>query len=778
MPAQAKRQPAFVRVLKSVYHSTPMRILGHFLKFILKAVMTILLIITIACCIAGCVLTVYVFNTFANSQEVPDITRIMDNGTSIVLTQDENGEWVESQRLEGINRIWTDLENIPENLQNAVVAIEDERFWEHHGVDWKRTAAAMVNLVLRGDDGFGGSTITQQLIKVVSQDNDVKIERKIREIFRALEMERDYYTKEEILEAYLNILPLSDNVVGVGAAANYYFGKDIQELSLAECALIAGVTNSPAYYDPYDHPAHARERQKVILDKMHELGMITDDEFRQAYGEELHYKNSGRYVDVQDYYVDEIIDDVIADLMETYGYNYTYAEQLVFFGGLRIYSYEDVEIQSAMEEIFQDNAYFPDIDGSAEPINAALYIMDYQGRVIATVGGRGEKEVNRALSRATQARRQPGSAIKPLATYAPAIDQDIINYSTLVRDAPIQLPDGSWWPHNFGTATGDHGYTTVQHALQQSYNTVPIQILQQMGLQTSYDFLTEKLHFTSLEPEDLNYSPLGLGGFTYGVTVKEMCAGFQIFGNGGYYNQPHCYQRVTNQEGETLLEHIPSTAPVIDPSTATIMNKLLQTVVTYGTASAIADDWVGTEVFAKTGTTTDNKDSYFVAGTPYYVGAVWMGYDHNTEMTDYQRSIAKELWSRCMLQLHYGRSGSFEEWGDVQAMNYNPSNGIAGIGGSYGYYKSDKIPYAGNTLGEINYSGEPPETEPPTESTTEVPTLPPETTESEPPTESTEVPSETEPEESEATEPQEPTEPPEPTEPVPTDTPTEPPSEG
>ncbi len=683
-----------------------MRIIGKFFGFIFKAVMTVLLIGVIACCIAGCVLTVYVFNTFAHSQEVPDITNIMDNGTSIVLTQNENGEWEESQRLEGTNRIWTDLENIPQDLQDAVVAIEDERFWEHHGVDWKRTAAAVVNLVLNGDEGFGGSTITQQLIKVVSQDNDVKIERKIREIFRALEMERDYYSKEEILEAYLNILPLSDNVVGVGAAANYYFGKDIGQLSLAECALIAGVTNSPAYYDPYDHPAHARNRQIVILDKMHELGMITDDEYRQAYGEELHYKNSGKYVAIQNYYVDELVQDIIDDLMVTYGYNDNYAEQLVYFGGLRIYSYENRAVQSRMEEIFQDDANFPDIENQTEPVNAGLFIMDYDGKVIATVGGRGVKDTNRSLSRATQSRRQPGSSIKPLATYAPAIDLDIVNYSTLVHDAPIQLPDGTWWPHNFNTATGDHGYTTVQYALQQSYNTVPVQILQQMGLETSYKFLTEKLHFTSLVEQDLNYSPLALGGFTYGVTVREMCAGFQIFGNGGYYNQPHCYQKVTTQDGETLLEHQPSTETVIDPATATIMNKLLQKVVTNGTGSAIAGDWTDTEVFAKTGTTDDNKDSYFVGGTPFYVGAVWMGYDHNQVMTEYQRSIAKLLWSRCMKEIHGGLSGGFEEWGDVEGHNYDPSNGCAGSGSSYGYYKSSKVPYTSNVLGSIDTSGE------------------------------------------------------------------------
>ncbi|MBQ9415193.1 MAG: transglycosylase domain-containing protein [Clostridia bacterium] len=690
--------------LKAFFQSKPVHIFGIIFGVIFKIVLTVVLIGVIAACIGGVVLTIYVFNTFANSQEMPDISRIMENGTSIVYTQNSNGDWVESQRLEGINRIWTDLPEIPDNLQKAVVAIEDERFYEHDGVDWKRTAAAVVNKLLHNSNEFGGSTITQQLIKVVSEDDDATIERKIREIFRAIEMERDYYTKDQILEAYLNILPMSDGVVGVGAAANYYFGKDVSKLTLAECAVIAGITNSPSYYDPYDHPAHARERQHVILQKMHELGFISDDEYIQAYGEELHFKNSAKYVDVQDYYVDQLIEDIIADLQEEYGYNYNYAEQLVFFGGLRIYSYENTAIQGKIEAIFRDDSNFPDIEGEEEDPNAAIFIMDYDGRVIATVGGRGQKTGNRSLNRSTQSRRQPGSAIKPLATYAPAIDLDIVNYSTLVRDAPIQLPDGDLWPSNFGMGVGDHGWVTVQYALEDSFNTVPVRILQEMGLSTSYEFLTEKLHFTSLEPEDEDYAPLGLGGFTYGVTVREMAAGFQIFGNGGYCNKPYTYEKILLDD-DILLEHKTAAEPAIDPASATVMNKLLQKVFTQGTATAIRGDWPGMEVFAKTGTTNDNKDSYFAAGTPYYVGAVWMGYDNNDSLSEWQRSIAKVLWSQCMRAAHEGlEPTSFDEWGDVEGHYYGSNGCVTSGGGNWGWYKSSNIPTGGsNTLGDISY---------------------------------------------------------------------------
>ena len=707
-----ERIAAVFAAIRRFFRTKPMRIVRKIFGFIGKALATVLLIGVITACIAGCIMTIYVFKTFSASPEIPDISQIMDNGTSIIYTMDDEGAWQESQRLEGINRIWTDLPEIPDYLQKAVVAIEDERYYLHNGVDWKRTAAAVVNQVLGGDSQFGGSTITQQLIKVVSGDDETSIERKIREIFRALEMERDYYTKDEILEAYLNILPLSDGVVGVGAAANYYFAKDIEDLTLAECAVIAGVTNLPSYYDPYDHPDHAKKRQETILAKMHELGFITDDEYIQAYNEELHYKSNARYIEVQDYYVDTLIEDVIGDLMETYGYNYNYAEQLVFFGGLRIYSYEDVDKQRAVEAVMKDDSNFIDIEGEDENPNAAVFIMDYEGRVVAVVGGRGEKTGNRVQNNATQSQRQPGSTMKPLGVFAPALDMDLINYSTIVRDAPITLSDGSSWPPNYGYTTAfDNGWMTVQYALQESKNTVPVRILDEMGFETSYNFLKEKLHFTSLVESDYAYAPLALGGMTYGVTVREMCAGYQIFGNGGIYNSPHTYNKVETEDGEVLLEHVVENERAIEEDTATVMNRLLQTVTSYGTAAEVSGDWTNIQLFSKTGTTDNNKDAYFAGGTPYYVGALWMGYDSNQISLSYdQRMSSKYLFSKCMKVLHEDLpAATFEEWGDVTGQYYDKETGVAveskedGKEYGWGYYKAGMVPYGENYFGDIAY---------------------------------------------------------------------------
>ncbi len=697
--------------ISDFFHTKPMRVVGKIFGWIMKAVLTVLLIGTITACIVACILTVYVINSFSQAQEIPDISRIMDNGTSIIYTQNADGEWVENQRLEGINRIWTDLPDIPDYLQKAVIAIEDERYYMHQGVDWKRTAAAVIEQVL-GDGSFGGSTITQQLIKVVSGDNETSIERKIREIFRALEMERDYYTKDEILEAYLNILPLSDGVVGVGAAANYYFAKDVEDLTLAECALIAGITNLPSHYDPYEHPDHAKKRQETILGKMHELGFITDDEYIQAYNEELHYKSSAKYIPIQDYYVDTLVEDVIADLQEEYGYNYTYAEQLVFFGGLRIYSYEDEAKQKAVQEVFENDANFVDYEEEDENANAAIFVMDYDGRVVAVVGGRGKKTGNRVQNNATQSQRQPGSTMKPLGVFAPAIDRDIVNFSTVVKDAPILLSDGTYWPPNYGYSDAyDTGEVmTVQYALQESKNTVPVRILDEMGFEASFNFLKDSLRFTSLVESDMAYAPLALGGMTHGVTVREMTAGYQIFGNQGIYNSPHTYYKV-ELDGEVLLQHELEEDQVISPETASVMNRLLQTVTSRGTGMEVhevSNRWSDISLFTKSGTTDNNKDAYFAGGTPYYVAALWMGYDSNQISLSYdQRMSSKHLFSKCMDVLHRDLDpATFELWGDVEGHYYDPATGVVTDESEeslWGYYKWDNVPYGENSLGDISF---------------------------------------------------------------------------
>lgn len=632
------------------------------LKIAAKALMSLCLVLVITGCIVACVLTIYVTTTFDKSA-VPDIDVINQSQTSIIMVQDgDTGNFVEYQRLDGVKREFVSLKNIPVYLQNAVVAIEDERFHEHYGVDWKRTVSAVANLVLHfNENEYGGSTLTQQLVKNLTDNDDHTIERKITEILTAIEMEQTY-SKDEILQAYLNIIPLTGTIEGVGAGAQYYFGKEVSELSLAECAVLASITNNPSKYNPYTHPENLLQRQHTVLRKMHELGFITTDEYQQALGEEIYFSRSSQTYTIYDYYTEMVIDDVIDDLQSTYGYTESQAENLVFYGGLTIYSCEDPDLQARVEAIYADDSNFVDVKGDEKNAQASIFVMDYTGKAVAVIGGRGEKNANRILNRATDSTRQPGSSIKPIAIYAPAIYNNVINYSSPIRNKYITLKNGSKWPKNYGRPYEDRGMTTIEKAIQSSMNTVPAQILDTlMPVNTAFSFLTNSLHMTSLSSSDRDYAPMALGGMTYGVYGREITAAYQIFGNGGIYNEPYSYTKVV-RNGEVILQNGPGASGyvserAVDADTAYITNRLLQTVV-YGNDSPTAKDlkssWSNWEIFAKTGTTQDNNDVWLVGGTPQYVAASWYGYDEKQELTTAQRKVARQVWNKVMLALHQG----------------------------------------------------------------------------------------------------------------------------
>ncbi len=635
------------------------------LALIGRALLTVGLILVLTGCIVACVLTVYVATNFTGQSNLPDVDSINENQTSIVMTLNETtGEYEEFQRLSGIKRIWTPLGDMPVNMQNAIVAIEDERFNTHYGIDWKRTISAFANLILHfNQTEYGGSTLTQQLIKVMTGNNDHSIQRKITEILSAVEMEK-YYSKDEILQAYLNMMPLASNVTGVGAGANYFFGVDANELTLAQCAALAAMTNNPVKYNPYRYPENLRTRQRTVLYKMYELDFITADEYKQALGEELYFKSSAKTTDVNDWYTDMLIDDVTYALMEKYGYAEAQARNMVFYGGLTIYSCENPTLQAKVEAIYKNDANFPAalLSDAVQP-QAAIYVMDYTGKTVAVVGGRGEKEGDRLFNRAITAVRQPGSSMKPIAVYAPAIQLNLINYSSQVHDCYIILKDGTKWPKNVNQSTPqDSGMTTVDVAVQTSKNTVAAQLVKQLTPQRSFTFLTGSLNFTTLVTSDekgntdIDYAPMALGGLTAGAYPREMAAAYQIFGNGGYYNEPYSFTKVTRR-GSTVLTNGPSPVQVLDEDSAYVMNRLLQTVVTGtegATARSLKDSWTNWEVFAKTGTTQQRNDVWLVGGTPKYVAASWFGYDKNQVLVGTQTSAARNLWNKTMLALHQG----------------------------------------------------------------------------------------------------------------------------
>ena len=686
------------------------------LKRLGKCVLTVGLVGVISACIVGVVMVVYIVSNFDATGKLPELGKFSMDNRSVIYVMNEDGEYEEYQNLLGGNTVWTDLEKIPVNLQNAVIAIEDERFRDHEGVDWKRTIGAMVNLVANrvfnlGTTEYGGSSITQQLIKVTTQNNEHSIERKINEIMLAIELEKSEYTKDQVLEGYLNNMPLTGDLVGVGIGARYYFGKEVTDLSLAECAVMASITNNPSVYDPYAHPENIRTRQKIVLSMMYEQGFITKDEYVQALNEELVFKSSAAHQSIQDYYVDQVIEDVIADLMDEYGYSYNYAENMVFYGGLNIYSAEDPKLQAAVEEVYKNEKNYPALRPKDEEHPQTAFIaVDYNGRVIATIGGRGEKTANRVLNRSTQSVRSPGSSIKPITAYGPAIALDLVHYSSPVRDAPILLPNGTKWPHNYEMkTTPDNGYVLLGVALQKSLNTVAARLVQQLTPQRSYEYATNIFQLSTLVENkaingsiftDKDLSPLALGAFTEGVTARDMATAYAVYGSGGYHNDPYTYYSVTTGDigDETvLLEGGKNAVEVLDPQTCYVMIKLMQRVTTYGTAADLSKSWPGWEIYGKTGTSESNRDVYFTGGTPYYAAASWFGYDNNQVMIRTQTGYAKSLWNKAMKALHKNlQIKEFEMPEGVQSWKYCTASGKRANAGcpstQTGYYKSTNIP--------------------------------------------------------------------------------------
>ncbi len=682
------------------------------LSVAMKCLFTVFLVFFVTGCLVVGIMAYYISNAVDSGADVPELTTSGNMGTSVMLTYDKEADkWKEFMHLEGSNHIWADLDEIPANMQNAVIAIEDERFRQHDGVDWKRTASAVVNMVFKFSSvEYGGSTLTQQLVKQLTGDNDHTVMRKVTEIMKALELEKQY-SKDEILESYLNILPLSDNITGVGFGANYYFSKDVKDLSLAECAVLASITQNPSYYDPYLHPENVRDRQQTVLWKMRKLGFITQDEYDQAMGEELILSSNVSYVSVQDYYTDMVIESVIEDLMEQYGYSYAQAENMIYYGGLHIYSWEDVKLQTAMERLYADESIYPDaIPGDEEDPRVAFFATDYDGKVITTVGDRGVKTGDRVTNISTMSKRQPGSSIKPIALYDLGIEYNLFNYSSRVADAPCLTVGGKPWPPNYGYSYAfDNGYTLLYLGLQQSLNTVATQVLNQVGLDNSYDFLTNVLGISTYVEDDINFSALGLGGATYGAYLSELTSAYQIFGNGGVYNGFYCYDKVENAQGEVILQTAPLGVQALSEDSSYVMNRLMQQVVrgSLGTLYKLNGSWpTSTEVFAKTGTTDANNDVLAVGGTTNFVAGCWFGYRYNNEMTYTQAQAVKTLWNEGMHLLNNKfPGGSFEHFGETKELTFCRRTGLLASGScpdcAVGVYRLSNIPGTCTSCGAI-----------------------------------------------------------------------------
>ncbi len=655
---------------------TVLFLLRKILTYTLNVLLTVIIVGVIVGAVVGLTFMVYL-QSYIDS-EVPELENLKYDSsltTSLYYVDAEGNEReLENDRLSSSeNRLWVSYSEIPKQLIDAYVAIEDQRFWEHNGVDTKRTLSAVYNFFVPSGSQFGGSTITQQLIKNVTGDNESTIQRKIQEIFRALNVEKKY-DKTELMEMYLNTIFLSERCYGVRAAAETYFGKELSELTLNECAALASIGKSPVKYDPLLHPRYNLERRNLVLREMLRQGIISQQEFDEAYDSPLEFAKDDDveyHETIHSYYVDAVIDDVIDDLMETYGYDEKTASIKLYSGGLQIVTCMDPDIQRIMETAYCDEQYWEPVTGLQA--QSAMCIMNPKnGHLLGIVGGRGEKKINRGLNRATQSKRQCGSSVKPLSVYAYALESGLYNYVGPCDDVPLLYNEESkeMWPPNW--YDGFDGRVPLSLALQRSINTVAVKTCDRLGVENVFrnmrrsGFTTLVDSYTSSNGtvfSDQALSPLSLGSFTFGVTVREMTQAYACFANGGVTSHARTYTMVRDSQGNVLLNNTPKEEVLYSEGTAFMLTSLLQTVVrgSRGTARLYIDfykEFDGLEVAAKTGTTNDNKDLYFCGYTPDLVSACWYGYDNNKTITAPSRA-AGVLWNNIfrMIYQHFEDKG-------------------------------------------------------------------------------------------------------------------------
>lgn len=628
------------------------------------------------------------FKEYIETVVVPNVEVRAEDYTmklsSFIYYQDkETGAWKELQDIHGAeNRILVEFKDMSPYLWQAAVAIEDKRFFQHEGVDWRRTLFAVKELAV-GDGSQGGSTITQQVLKNMTEDNKPYVNRKVREIFRALEFEKNY-SKEFILEQYLNDIYLGQGCYGVQTAAQFYFGKDAKDLDLAESACLIAITNNPSIYGPLYDITYTREdgtkvtpreknkeRQELILDTMAKedvinpetgLPYITQAQADAAKAEVLQFadgstsadeiveKATGK-IEINSWFVDQVINDVSADLAADQGIEKKEAMKRLYNSGYRIYTTLDPKVQALAESVYEDRSNLDVTSRNGQQLQSAITIIDpYTADIVAMVGKVGEKQENLGWNCAT-AKRQVGSSMKPLTAYAPALDAGVITQGSVFDNYPVQELNGTPWPKNSpNTYTG---FTTVRTGVQRSINTIAVQALQSVGVEEAYRFATENLNL-GLVADDMVVGALGMGGLTRGLSTVEMAAAYACFVNNGVYNEPRTYVRVTRVDKTTgqevtVLENESESHVAMKETTAYLMTDMLKNAVAAGTGSSAK--FGGMHIGGKTGTTNDNKDRYFVGFTPYYVAAVWTGYEE-PERISYSGNPAITMWKKVMQPLH------------------------------------------------------------------------------------------------------------------------------
>ena len=597
---------------------------------------------------------------------VSDLMSSDKKQTTFIYDKDGN----EIQKLTGsdnVDRVFVSYSEVKGTyIDEAITSIEDERFYEHNGIDIQRIGSAVLSALANGGTAtHGGSTITQQTVKMISGQNQVSTQRKVQEWFSAMALEQEL-TKDEIMELYVNQAPMGNNYVGIQTAAQNYFGKDAKDLTLPECAFLAGIPKSPSYYNPLRESGkrNALRRMRVVLSKMHELGKITDMQYEDALNTELVFKTGATTTtnSIKSYFVEYAVNEVITDLMAQRNISRTLAANLVYNNGYKIYTTEEPTVQAKLDTTFSTQSLFQanpaEIENLPEKPQGGMVIINVaDGAIAALQGGYGEKTQNLVINRAVAVSRQPGSSIKPLIDYGPALDRKMIVPATPFLDAAMNLDPSNpntVWPKN--SSGGYYGTMTVRQALYKSSNIVAVQVWNEVGAETALWYLKQ----VGIDRTTETYPSTAIGGFNKGMSPLEMASAYATFANNGTYREPYAYTKVLDSQGNVVLKKSVISTKVYSPETSFMMTSMLEDVITSGTAAGkvmpiTTDSGEVIEEAGKTGTTDDNVDKWFCGYTPYYAAATWYGYDNRlrkTEIPAGDRNNAQYIWNDAMQAIH------------------------------------------------------------------------------------------------------------------------------
>ena len=607
-----------------------------------------------------------------NRLSIADISMTDSVETSFVY--DSNGTVIAkltgSENVDRIYVAYTEVKNT--YIDEAIMAIEDERFLEHSGIDVQRIGSAVLSALFNGGTAsHGGSTITQQTVKLITGQDQRSTQRKVQEWFSAMTLEQQL-SKDEIMQLYINLAPMGNNYVGIEAGAQNYFGKNAKELSLAECAFLAGLPKSPSYYNPLRESGrrNAMRRMRIVLTKMYELGNITQEEYENALNTELVFKtkSTSSATSINSYFVEYAVSEVISDLQHERNISRTLAATTVYNRGYHIYTTMEADVQSVMDEAFTTQSLFQTDPESLEdypekPQGGMVVVNVKTGAIAGMQGGYGEKTVNLGTNRAVDAKRQPGSSIKPLIDYAPAIELGRITPSMIYDDKESHLDPSNTdkvWPKN---SDGNFkGPMTIRQAVSSSRNTIAVMVWNDVGPEMALWFLNE----VGIDRLTEQYPSTAIGGFNTGMSPLEMAAAYTTFATGGLYTDPYAYTKVLDSDGNVVLEHVANPHRVYREDTSFLMTSMLQDVITSGTAKNKVMPILNTNgeniaVAGKTGTTDDNVDKWFCGYTPYYSAAVWYGYDNRlrtTEIPKGDRNNAQLIWNFVMQRIHTDLPGA------------------------------------------------------------------------------------------------------------------------